>query len=463
MSEAHARLSPSNLRWPKCPGSIREEERYPDIPGAAAIDGTGSHLLLEMCLLNGVPAAHYDGQIIGANHPDNPNGWLIDIERCQRVQMCLDYVARRYHELKKQFGPTAEVTIEAESKSDPGGMSGRDDWNGTCDITLIVTTPDVWRARYIEVIDYKDGQGWVDVINSTQLAAYLLGKMRPFIASGPELVRPIRPEGVENVRMTIVQPKTNPVIRYQDRDTPDHPLTPRDAVELFYELEHAARETDFEDAALVPGKHCRWCKANPKRGGHCTAANQQAFEKVNEMATEIATTGEGALFEQVSQMFANIAQLDNNQLADLADTKDAIMAGYLQVEKEIENRLNAGQEVPGYAYRPGRGSNVWNTSEENIVKMLKSRKFKKEDIYPPKLISPAQVMNSDKLTDVQKEKIQNEYISYKAGKDKLTKVERSSMSDKVAQADAPSVDSVELMFGSVANAAPTPADEPSFF
>ena len=46
---AHARLGPSNPRWTKCPGSVREEMFYIDIPGEAAIDGTGSHLLLEMC------------------------------------------------------------------------------------------------------------------------------------------------------------------------------------------------------------------------------------------------------------------------------------------------------------------------------------------------------------------------------------------------------------------------------
>ena len=57
----HARLAPSNHRWPHCAGSVREEERYPDIAGEAAIDGTGSHLLLEYSLMHNVPASAYIG------------------------------------------------------------------------------------------------------------------------------------------------------------------------------------------------------------------------------------------------------------------------------------------------------------------------------------------------------------------------------------------------------------------
>ena len=55
MSTAHAKLSPSKRhRWAACPGSIREEAAYPDErSGAAAIDGTHSHTLLEHCVKAG--------------------------------------------------------------------------------------------------------------------------------------------------------------------------------------------------------------------------------------------------------------------------------------------------------------------------------------------------------------------------------------------------------------------------
>ena len=48
----HAKLSPSKRsRWALCPGSIREEAKYPDTgSGPAAADGTHSHTLLEHCI-----------------------------------------------------------------------------------------------------------------------------------------------------------------------------------------------------------------------------------------------------------------------------------------------------------------------------------------------------------------------------------------------------------------------------
>ena len=193
--QKHARLSCSNKRWPHCAGSVREEERYEDIPGAAAIDGTGSHLLLEMCMENNVPASQYDQQIIGVNHPDHLGGWLVAPDRIARVQMCLDYITRRVNELKGQF-PGSTVTVESEQKSDPGGMFGRDDWWGTVDITIICRNSMTGEVHFIEVADYKDGRGYFSEKGNTQLISYLAGKMRPFVATGPDLVRPFRPERV---------------------------------------------------------------------------------------------------------------------------------------------------------------------------------------------------------------------------------------------------------------------------
>jgi len=214
MSEGHARLGPSNKRWPVCAGSVREEENYEDVAGDAAIDGIGSHLLLEMCLQNNVPAFTYDQQIIGANHPDNMNGWLVAPDRIERVQMALDYISRRVAELKEMFAG-CNVTVEAESKANPGGAFGRDDWWGTCDITIIARHPMSGEVYFIEVADYKDGRGYVSEKNNTQNISYLFGKMRPYVGSGPDKVRPFIPANVGGIRMTIIQPKTNPVVRYQ--------------------------------------------------------------------------------------------------------------------------------------------------------------------------------------------------------------------------------------------------------
>ena len=410
---SHARLGPSNHRWPHCPGSVQEEAKYPDVSGEAAVDGTGSHLLLELCLLGDKKAVEFEGQIIGVNDPDKPNGWTVHHDRCERVQMCLDYIDRRKTELAEQF-PDCTITVEAETKADPGGYFGRTDWWGTVDITIAVLNPE-GGLHFIEIVDYKDGRGWVNEQDNSQLLAYCGGKMRPYVGSGPELVRPFRTNRVGACRMTIVQPKTNPVVRYQD-------ATAEYVMDKLIELDSAADKTDKTDAPLIPGKHCQWCKANPKRGGHCTASGEQSLEV---MKTMIPTTNnDDSLLEQVSQLVANIESLDNDQLAKLADVKDGLLSTFDKVEEEIQNRIEAGQQVPGYAMQPGRSSYVWNSDEETVVKALKARRLKLQDIYPPKLISPAQVKKLDNLTSQQKKRLMDDYVTEKVGALKLKKVSR---------------------------------------
>lgn len=399
----HARLGPSNHRWPHCPGSIREEKAYPDIPGAAAIDGTGSHELLEICLKNGVRAESYDGQIIGANHPDNPMGWLVSVDRTDRVQECLDYVQRRYDELSEQF-PGMRVTTYAESLSYPGTKIGRDDWWGTVDITIEVDDPSKGDILFIEVIDYKDGRSWVNVKGNTQLLSYLIGKID-------------MDSGIYPCRITIVQPKTNPSIRYDDVSVGDIRFN-------FQTLKAAAFATDDPNAPLVSGDHCTWCKHG--RAKNCTAKSEQSLERMTPM-TENVTAGSDSLFEIIEQTFGDITAMSSDKLEELADAKAGLMEVFERVDIELQRRVEDPDDntVTGYAMLPGRGSQSWSEDEETIVKMLKARRLKKDEIYPAKLITPAAALKLSNLTKDQKEKIQKNYIEKTAGKSTLQKVRQS--------------------------------------
>ena len=406
----HARLSPSNHRWPHCPGSVALEAQYPDIAGDAAIDGTGSHLLLEMCLNNDYTPSHYEGRIIGTNHEDKPEGWLVNQDRIERVQMCLNYINRRKEELHQQF-PEATITVQEESRSDPGGMFGRKDWQGTCDVTIEVTHDNA--CLFVEVIDYKDGRGWVHVEGNSQLLSYAGGKIRPWIASGPDLVRPFRPERIPHgVRTSIVQPKTSQPVRYHD-------YTTSDVVDALVDLSWAAMKTDWDDAPLVSGKHCQWCNHKP----NCTAQANESLE-VLKMSNDVVTQDGQSLFELIEGVVGDVTEMDTKRLTELADARAGIEAAFDRVDKELFARLEQGQEVDGYALKPGRSSRIWNEPEEEIVKVLKNRRLKRDDIYPPKLASPAQVLKNPNLTDDQKEKIEKQHVTVKAGELKLTKVAR---------------------------------------
>ena len=444
----HAGLSPSGSSiWSNCAGSVREQASYPDISGDAAIDGTGSHLLLELCINEGRTAASFIGEVIGVGDIDKPNGWSVDEERADRVQMCLNYIDRRFEELKEQF-PNAQFNVNAEQKADVGTLFGRDDWWGTCDVTITAFETNKVGLLFLEVIDYKDGRGWVAEKDNSQLQSYLAGQMRPYIGSGPELVRPFKTDRIGGCRMTIVQPKTNPPIRYQDASAADVMAK----VEV---LSIAAYATDEEDAPLTAGKHCQWCKANPKRGGHCTAAAEQSLEVVKSMSNDLVIENGGSLFEVLTKMVTDIKSLTNEQLAQFADAKDPMITAFEKIEEEIQHRLEYGQKVSGYEMAPARSSYVWNGTQEEIVKALKGRRLKLEDIFPPKLISPSQMkkLPASKLTPEQKKRLEKDFISEKVGKLTLKKVSRKEQ------------ESAEMMFAGVKPVAEVaaPTEEVSFF
>lgn len=413
-ASAHARLGPSNHRWPYCPGSVREEAAYPDIPGEAAIDGTGSHLLLELCLINGVRAEQYVGQIIGANHPEKLNGWMVYEDRATRVQMCLDYVSTRVKALQEKY-PGHRVTVSSETRADPGSLYGRDDWWGTCDITLTVLGEEQ-SCLAMEVIDYKDGRGWVDAQDNTQLISYLGGRLAFFLTHGTV---------GDDLQMSICQPKTNPVIRSQT-------ITLEGLRVRLDEMAAAAALTDDPDAPLIPdnkgGKgYCTWCKHKP----NCTARVSQSLEIINTMDITPTTPG-GGLLEQLAALVTQVKDLPNEKLADLADAEPGIMALFDQVRAEAQARIDAGQEVPGFAMKPGNGRNVWAFDEEEVVKKLRAKKLTADDIYPKKLASPAQILKNPKLTERQRKAVQEELVTYLAGDMKLARVERIKRPDAKA-------------------------------
>lgn len=402
----HARLSPSNHRWVNCPRSVREEANYPDIPGEAAIDGTGSHLLLEQCLIFEEEIGYYLGTIIGVNHEDKPQGWLIKKDRIERVEMALHYIKRRTEELKSEF-EGCEVCVISESSSNPGEHFGRTDWYGTCDITLKVR--DIQgNTFFVEVIDYKDGVSWVDVNNNSQLLSYLFGKIG--IRSGKSLP----------CRMTIIQPKSKTPVRYVDTNSEE---VEKKAVRLLA----SAIKTDDPEAPLIPddknGKgYCGWCKHKK---------NCEALRTVKEKGV--------GMLEDIK---GDIKDKSNEELSSLLDQKPILMAKFTEIEEEIQSRIEAGQNVKGYAMLPGNSTQEWKISEEELVKKLRAVKLTKDEMYISKILSPAQVLKHSKLTSHQKKRFESEFIEKVPGKSSLKQL-KVKETDKVLDIFASvSVDSV---------------------
>ncbi len=420
----HARLSPSSARrWLACPGSVREEAKYPDTENDSSIDGTRSHTLLASCLSVGVSAEATVGTYITDHGLDN--GFTVDKDRAARVQVALDYVAER----RKLYG--GDCVVSTEVPVDPAYLVGRKDLKGTSDIVI-----EAAGVRVLEVIDYKDGYVEVPAEDNPQLELYALGALA-------KLQIPNNlPYPYDLVRMTIVQPKLTaqgkaPIVGWEMPVTYLLDRAGRYAV--------AAAATDAPDAPLVPGEsQCRWCRAK----GSCAALAADmatkmgfGFAPVSSVMTPEYKAEQEAKNKEMSAMVeamplapVSIAETaatqDPNTLSDdkirqVLEAAPLLRQFIESVEEEALRRLKSGTSIPGLKVVHGRGSRAWALPEEEMAGKLLKMGIPKGAIYETKLISPAKAEKvtwvkrdgtQKQLSDRQLKTLNEEYVAKMAGK-----------------------------------------------
>ena len=365
---AHAQLSPSKRnRWALCPGSIREEAKYPEQSGgAAAIDGTHTHTLLEVCLKDGDVDASFH---IGVEMEDDDGKFVIDKERAARVQIALEYIYKRLDN---------SMTLLSESKVDPAFLLGRNDLSGTVDVQIIGN-------GVLELIDYKDGMAPVDAKGNMQLEQYAYG-----VLAGYKLpVNGAYP--FDTVRMTIIQPKLamknmNPISSFD--------VSVRDLMANIGTIVKQAAATDAPDAPLVPGEsQCKYCRAK----GNCSALASNVMKEV------------GIMFQPIVNQTLDVAQqsadkdptaMNDAQIRQIMEAAPLMRQLLEGVEKEALRRLKAGQSIDGLKLVNGRGSRAWALPETEIAEKLVKMGIPKTAVYETKLVTPAK---AEKLTWTKKD------------------------------------------------------------
>lgn len=386
----HATLSPSKAhRWLVCPGSIREEEKYPESTSEAATDGTHSHTLLETCIKMGFmdPAT-----FVGQEMEDHDGKFVVAVDRAQRVKIAVDYILSRAKEL-----PGSQ--IYPETKVDPAFFLNRDDLSGTVDVQI-------HGNGVLEIIDYKDGMNHVPCEDNPQLELYALG-----VLAG--LGIPINGDFSQfaTVRMTIVQPKLalKGMKAVQWVEMPVSELL--DKIGKFAVGAHA---TDDPEAPLVPGEsQCKYCRAK----GGCSALASKAMQEV------------GVMFEKLD-VAKQSADKDPNtmtdeQLREIIEAAPLVRQLLEAAEAEAQRRLEAGQSIPGLKLVHGRGSKSWALEEAEMAEKLIKMGIPKASVYKTSLVSPAQAVkltwtkrdgSQKQLSERQIKTLEQEYIRKSAGK-----------------------------------------------
>jgi len=413
----HAKLSPSKRsRWALCPGSIREEAKYPDTgSGPAAVDGTHSHTLLEHCIKQFVDPLSMVGQLM----TDHEGSFHVDKDRAERVKVAFDYV----HQIKN-----LGFQIISETKVDPEFLLGRKDMSGTVDLQIIGDDT-------LELIDYKDGMGVVSAEGNLQLEQYAYG-----VLAGYKLPHNVT-YPFSTVRMTIIQPKLAlrgmpPITSYE--------VPVRHLMATIGTIVAQAAATDRPDAPLVPGEsQCKFCRAK----GSCSALANNVMKEV------------GIMFQPVVTQTLDVAQqsadkdpsaMDDAQIAQIMEAAPLMRQLLEGVEKEALRRMQAGQIIPGLKLVNGRGSRAWALPEEEMAEKLVKMGIPKGAVYETKLVTPAKAEKltwtkrdgtAVQLTERQLKRMEQEYVVKMAGK--LTVAHESDSRPAVVTNAAPLFSAVE--------------------
>ncbi len=428
MINSHATLSPSKRgQWRRCPGSIREQAKYPD-PGSgpAAIDGTHSHTLLESAIKANQPAAAF----IGGELVDHEGKFMVDKDRADRVQVALNYIKQRVDAIV--LAGHMNLKVLTESRVDPAWLLGRTDMGGTVDVQI-------FGGDTVELIDYKDGIGEVSAKDNDQLELYALGVLAgfklPINGSYP----------FSKIKMTIIQPKLAfkglPVIT-------SHDVMVQDILDKIGTMVLEAAATDAPDAPLVAGDiQCKFCRAK----GGCSALAGNVMKEIGIMFQPVNQTSVLDVAQQSANKDPNT--MSDQQIREIMEAAPLMRQLLEAVDAEALRRFNAGVSIPGLKCVYGRGSRAWALPEDQIADKLIKMGVPKGSVYETKLVSPAKAEKltwqktkageqlNVQLTERQLKTLETEYIVKMAGK--LTVVSESDSRPAVILNAAPLFSAVE--------------------
>lgn len=382
---AHSTWSASGFEQKMlCPGSHVLQEGLPNTSSKYAAEGTAAHQVLTWALQQDRPAAAYVGQTI------NVEGFDIEVDddMAEYVQTCIDYVHDAAGEgviLVDQRVNYATYLDVAESEA----------W-GTADVIII-------RGDEIIVVDFKYGRGFeVSAEANPQMSLYALGALQAYQGLVGDFKR---------VRMVISQPRIKSAPSEYDLTVDEleywaH-FAARGAVDACNNAKVAPEVDGWVEVFLQPGeKQCKFCRAKAT----CPALR-------DEVATAVGISA--ATVDEFIDLEINQPTQASNEvwLSACLDKVDLIEDWCKSIRAEVERRLLAGEDVPGWKIVQGkRGNRAWSKPAD-VEALLKSMRLKEAEMYDFKLISPTTAEKLHKTEVIgprQWAKIQ-EFISQKDG------------------------------------------------
>jgi len=335
MSIAHAKLGASNAhRWLYCSGSVKAEQGFKDQSSQFAVEGTAAHELSELALLHGKEPQDWIGKPLVEN-----SEWVVDEEMANYVQVYTDYC--------RAIAKDADETFIEQRVS-------YNDWVpdgfGTNDFGAIFL-----KGKRIKIADLKYGKGvQVDAENNPQAMLYGLGTYAEFSWLSE----------FEWVDIAIVQPRLDHISEWS--------ISVKDLLKWAEWVSQRAEIALSDDAERVPGeKQCRFCKAK----GSCPALMKYTEDIIM------------AEFDDLDDDLPSPDILSQEQLRKVLEHKGLIEGWLSSVETVVRERLEAGQDFPGFKIVEGRSLRRWGdeSEAERVLSDLLG-----DNLYKKTMVSPAQ-------------------------------------------------------------------------
>jgi hypothetical protein len=432
----HAKLSPSGAkRWMTCAGSLAMEAGIEDKGSEFADEGTAAHFLASECLEGEHDAKFFLGQSIYVGLTET--AWCdpgpgIDgriftagADMCREVQKYIDAV--------REAAQGGELHVEQRLPIFGGVIP---DQFGTSDVVIVF-------PKKLKIRDLKYGRGvQVSAEENEQGMLYALGALDEFDLLGD----------IEEVEITIDQPRLNHVDSWVCSVEHLRAFEQRAIAAGKLALAIAEGATPNVGAYLAPGPdQCRWCKAKatcPALRDQVLATVAGDFEVLTddlhdshgdlvdqfpkpvvdnlialgkgEIAVSIidaekiiaaahgvapgkvdfAESHEGShhagyfivkkptLRPMLENPEARLTSASDEQLGLLGEAIDLVEGWAKAVRAELERRMLAGGEVPGFKLVKGREGIRKFADAAEAEAMMKSMRLKQDVMYDWTLISP---------------------------------------------------------------------------
>ena len=332
MTLSHAKLGASNAhRWLKCPGSVKAEQGIKDQGSSFAHEGTCAHELAEACLVNDFEP----GEWVGKSLPEKAD-WIVDADMAHYVGEYVDYV-------RAASALADDVLYEQRVDYSDWVQGGF----GTADAVIL-------KGDTIQVCDLKYGKGvQVDAENNPQGMLYALGAYAEFGYLSE----------LKSVKICIVQPRLDHISEWE--------ISVKDLLKWAEWVSQRAEIALTDEAERVPGEtQCRFCKAKVT----CKALKDY---------TESIIMSE---FDDLDDM-ASPESLTDKQVRKVLESKSLIEGWLTSVEGYVKERLENGDDFPGFKLVEGRSVRRWgdeDTAADKLADVLGDNRFTR------KLVSPAQ-------------------------------------------------------------------------